>query len=234
MSLIKDKKKSRKNGGYTRLFGNEELGSLISKTQGTVISSGTELEKKIWNNSNKEKIIEKKLLINYLNNPYDGEFLIKKKILKDSQLIKNKSPDIIFLKVKNRNKHCYIIELKDGDTFDTKKVAGEIASLNDIEKQLKSKMNFTFSKHFCSFNLNDKKMIIKGFKNKISEKEAMTGRELCEIIGVDYAKILKMRKENQEENLIFFINNFLKIDVVKKHLLKKKFPKQHFHISEQN
>lgn len=43
MALIKDAE-GRKDGGYTRLFGNEELGLLISKVQAAVITAGTELE----------------------------------------------------------------------------------------------------------------------------------------------------------------------------------------------
>ncbi len=39
--------KERKDGGYSRLFGDEELGLLLSKVQAAVISSGTELEKLI-------------------------------------------------------------------------------------------------------------------------------------------------------------------------------------------
>ena len=46
MALI-EKAKGRKDGGYTRLFGNEQLGHLISRMQSTVISSGTELERTI-------------------------------------------------------------------------------------------------------------------------------------------------------------------------------------------
>lgn len=34
--------------GYTRILGNVELGNLISKLQGTVISAGNELEDIIW------------------------------------------------------------------------------------------------------------------------------------------------------------------------------------------
>lgn len=33
--------------GYTRVFGNEALGELMSKIQGTVISTGSELERLI-------------------------------------------------------------------------------------------------------------------------------------------------------------------------------------------
>ena len=39
------------NSGYKRVFDNEELGSLISKIQATVISNGSELERIILSKS---------------------------------------------------------------------------------------------------------------------------------------------------------------------------------------
>ena len=51
MARIENAKGRRENqapSGYTRLFGIKELGQLMSRIQGTVISSGTELEKLIY------------------------------------------------------------------------------------------------------------------------------------------------------------------------------------------
>jgi len=56
MALIENAKGRRKNqspSGYTRLFGICELGNLMSRIQGTVISSGTELEKLIYERATK-------------------------------------------------------------------------------------------------------------------------------------------------------------------------------------
>ncbi len=44
MSLIEKTKKGRKDGAYTRLFGNEALGSLISQVHATSIRAGNYLE----------------------------------------------------------------------------------------------------------------------------------------------------------------------------------------------
>ncbi len=44
---IKDTKHGRKDGAYTKLLGNEELGALISRVHSASISSGVELEKLI-------------------------------------------------------------------------------------------------------------------------------------------------------------------------------------------
>lgn len=50
MALISQRKGRRAEqtpSGYVRVFGIPELGNLMSKVQGTVISAGTELEKLI-------------------------------------------------------------------------------------------------------------------------------------------------------------------------------------------
>ena len=47
MAKIRGRIPKESSGGYARVFGNEALGELMSKVQGTVISAGTELEKLI-------------------------------------------------------------------------------------------------------------------------------------------------------------------------------------------
>ena len=47
MAKIENSKVKNTGGGYARLFGNEELGELITKVHSAVISSGSELEKMI-------------------------------------------------------------------------------------------------------------------------------------------------------------------------------------------
>ena len=55
MALIKNRK-GRKDGGDSRLFGNTEIGELISRVQAAVISTGTELERIIKNEVQQIKI----------------------------------------------------------------------------------------------------------------------------------------------------------------------------------
>ena len=47
MALIRDAKPKEVSGGYIRIFGNEQVGSLMSRVQSAVISAGKELEKLI-------------------------------------------------------------------------------------------------------------------------------------------------------------------------------------------
>ena len=46
----------------------------------------------------------------------------------------------------------------------------------------------------------------------------MTGPEFCELLGVDYEAVLIKRKEHQEENLRYFIEQLLEIDAVQRAL----------------
>ena len=56
MAKIRDRDPKDSSGAYERLFGNAELGTLISKIQGTVRSSGSELEEMIQTKVPKQQI----------------------------------------------------------------------------------------------------------------------------------------------------------------------------------
>lgn len=45
--ISESKGRPDENSGYTRLFGNQQLGQLLSRVQATVIRTGNELEKMI-------------------------------------------------------------------------------------------------------------------------------------------------------------------------------------------
>ncbi len=212
MVLIKDSKDNNRStpGGYHRLFDNEELGGLFSKVHAAVIRNGNELE---------NIIIEKCDCITDVDNFFsehqnDGVYLIEKKVIKKSTLKSNQEPDFIILKVDNENKHCYIVELKDGDTFDTKKAAGEKALLTNFQRDLSIKIPYTSSIHVCAFNQLDKEKIVAGFKNKISEDEAMTGMELCRLLDINYQEILTDRRQGAESNIDYFLESLMNIDLV--------------------
>src|SRR3972149_11286080 len=89
MALIREAKGRRKDqspSGYSRLFGNSELGNLLSRVQGTVISARNELEKLIFAQC---KLIED--LVHFLTNLDDrtpGIFVAKKQQIKSSKIIK--------------------------------------------------------------------------------------------------------------------------------------------------
>ena len=116
---------------------------------------------------------------------------------------------------RNNRQHCYIVELKDGHTFDTKKSSGEHASIHAFISQNAQYLPYTVSGHFCAFNQSDRHVIQKGFKNRILLEECMTGREFCELLEIDYDEIVSIRSKDQETNLVYFIRELLKIDEIK-------------------
>lgn len=120
MALIENSKGRLLGSGYARLFGNAQFGYLLSRVQATVITSGNELEKLIVSLANTINDVDK-----FLNSYTNGTFLISKTEIKKSSLSSNLEPDLLVFEIDDRKSHCYIIELKDGDNFDTKKAEGE-------------------------------------------------------------------------------------------------------------
>ncbi|WP_224316109.1 hypothetical protein [Campylobacter canadensis] len=49
----------------------------------------------------------------------------------------------------------------------------------------------------------------------------MTGKELCEILSINYDEILNIRKKDAKENLEYFIDELIKIKEIKK-IIKSK------------
>jgi hypothetical protein len=214
MALIEERKKGREDGGYTRLFGLEKLGSLISKVHATSISAGTELERLIcekhsmvMNSEDFSKFINKD------NTLLSGTYLIPKKLIKKiiKKAIGSKS-ELDFMIIIIADKKIYVTEVKDSDAFDTKKSSGELASCREFAKLfaqyiIKMNLNYSVEVRICSFNQNSKKKIVEGLKNAITISEAWTGKDLCKILGVCYETIITQRKVHQEANLKYFKKN---------------------------
>jgi hypothetical protein len=207
MALIKDttgRKETETPSAYERVFGNKKLGMLISKTHATSIREGTELEKILASKLKNTKGIS----IDQINK--------EKRIFKN---VKRGHTIKIDCLIEKGNK-TILIEIKDGDTFDTKKVAGEIESLLVVRDYLK-KQNKEVELYFCSFNVINHEQIKKGTKNLLGECKPMTGKELCNMINVNYDEIIEDRKENQEENLNYFAQELKKIKEIMEILFKR-------------
>ena len=67
------------------------------------------------------------------------------------------------------------------------------------------------------------KNIVKGFKGEISMGEAMTGREFCNLLSIDYDALVKKRKDDQEANLKFFMEELKKITRLAPFLRKQNY-----------
>lgn len=215
---IKYTKPGRKDGAYTRLLGNEELGALISRVHAASISSGVELEKLILAKSDLFLVQSVEEMENLLSNgeKFDKKtYLIPKKVVKKSKFRSEHEPDYLILK--KATKTLYITELKDGDSFDTKKSAGEAESLRKFKNHISENIPYKTLILVCCFNQTSKEKILQGFKNKIKSSEAFTGQEFCELIGIDYQAIIQEREnKDQPENIRFFCEELLKITECRK------------------
>lgn len=212
------------NSGYTRTLGNEKLGNLISKVQATVISNGTELERliveKCNNINNIEDFIEKSTRAEIK----DGTYLCTKKTFKKSEkytkFAKGIEPDLMIFIVEE-NRLCKIIELKDGDNFDTKKSKSEKQNLEEFSIKFGAKIPFVTDYYICSFNQENKESIKTGFKGIFDYENIMTGRELCKILKINYEEIIEYRKKDMEDNFEYFIDELIKIPEVLNELKNK-------------
>lgn len=128
-------------------------------------------------------------------------------------MIKGIEPDMIIFIVSDY-RLCKIIELKDGDTFDTKKVKGEKTNLVTFSEKFGAKIPFSTDYYVCCFNQNNKEIIREGMKNEFDLEHIMTGRELCQLLNIDYQEIINIRKNDMEENFNYFIEELLKIPEV--------------------
>ena len=211
MAKIRDAKGRRENqspSGYSRLFGNIALGNLLSKVQAAVISSGNELERLILERC--QKISDFDNFVTDLDNRSPGIFVATKRQIKKSKKVETRfEPDLLAFDLVHRI--CYVIEVKDGDQFDTKKSEGERNTLYSFRSDVASVLPFSFKLYMCSFNAPSKEAIYHGLKHKFPLDELMTGKELCDLLGIDYNEILDIRKQDQEDNIDYFVESLKNI-----------------------
>lgn len=124
-------------------------------------------------------------------------------------------PDFLIFKKRENKQSCYVIELKDGHQFDTKKASAERRMLHAFTQQNAHRIHYTVQPYICCFNQDSKKTIVEGPKNKINISEVLTGREFCNLLELDYDEIVKSRGKDQERNLIYFLRELAKIGSVR-------------------
>lgn len=210
MAKIKDGNPGREDGAYYRIFGDKELGALISRIHATSIRAGTELEKMI---SQRVELIDDLDKFLKKDEMPDGVWIAPKREIKRCEQIKfaEAEPDFLVFKRKDGHQHCHVIELKDGDAFDTKKATGEWTSMRNFISHIADKIPYRVNAHFCCFNQADKDVIVTGFKGRITLQEAMTGEEFCELLEINYEEIINARKKDQQDNMEFFLTGIIEI-----------------------
>jgi hypothetical protein len=212
MVRIEESNPGRRDGGYARLFNDADIGALVSRIHATSIRAGTELEHIISrvSSANGTAIDD---LDEFLSNGVDGVFIASKSVIKKSSRIQFSSaePDYLVFVRGGAKRLCFVVELKDGDQFDTKKSSGEVSNLTAFSTNVGSTLPYSTTVKVCSFNQNDKQAIVTGFKRTIDESMVWTGREFCELMGFDYDAIVNERKTNAEDNKRFLAEQLLLI-----------------------
>ncbi len=219
MTSLKDSKPKNISGAYERLFDDPELGALISKVQSAVIRSGAELEKliadSVQNVGDLDEFLEQEII-------QEGIFLAHKKQIRESNNVnfENWEPDFMVFEHRQDTRICYIVELKDGHVFDTKKALSESQSMHRFVEYSTLHNQYSLKVRLCAFNQDDQNAIWEGFKRKIEFCEAMTGREFCDLLEIDYETIIEGRRRECSDNVKYFLAELSEIESIRPGLLE--------------
>ena len=221
---ISDARPKNSSGNYERLFGDEEIGCLMSKVQSASIKAGYVLENIIAQRSalipggNLEEFVD-----DSMKGKYSGIFLATKKMIKASKYhIEHHEPDMmIFILDDNGHGICHIVELKAGAAFDTKKSDAEKETLEICRSVLGPDLPFITKFYLCAFHAENRREIINGLKGRFSKEEVLTGRELCEILQLDYDEIVDEESRFQRDNLNYFTHTVIENARRKNYFMKR-------------
>lgn len=223
MAKIRNSNPKTSGGGYDRLVGDHQMADIFTKAQSTVITNGTELEKLISVNSFLIEDLDDFINRSDRNIVPEGVYLCTKKIIKQSSFnLKGHEPDFIAFEVLNYQKTCYVVELKDGDAFDTKKSLAEKEMLQLFVNHIAPKIPYKTKFFICCFNQLDKDKILIGFKSVFTIDEILTGLEFCEILKIDYWSIVNMRKQDAKDNFEYVVEKMFEIKAVRR-LIEQKY-----------
>jgi len=215
--MVKIQESRGKSGeSFARIFGNAQMALLFSKVQSAVIRSGFELESMIASaipSEMKTTLSELDEITADIRDQPPIQVVVKPSRPDPDQ--PNKSIEADLLVVDNTKRMFMLIEVKDGYVFDTKKSDGKLASLKKITAWLAQEFAYRAQYFFCSFNQENKAAIVEGAKKRFSIENVMTGRELCEYIGIDYDKLRRQRENDQTANRRYFLKQLLNIPEIR-------------------
>ena len=199
------KKKHKTSGSYGRLFDDEKIGLVMSDVQSTAIRNGNELEKLIERYSNPLTNSDTFNLINEIKSKtiQDGTYLLSKDSYRGTAIaIPNHEPDYIVVQANDMNIKIVVVEMKDGDDFDTKKSNGELETLTTCKDFIENHFEISTDYALCCFNQKSRQNIVRGLKNRFDEAHVMTGNEFCELVGIEYEAIINERKSDAADNIM--------------------------------
>ena len=199
------KKKHKTSGSYGRLFDDEKIGLVMSDVQSTAIRNGNELEKLIERYSNPLTNDATCDLIDEIKSRtiQDGTYLLSKNSYRSTAIaIPNHEPDYLIVQAHDANVKIFVVEMKDGDDFDTKKSNGELETLTACKDFIENYFEISADYALCCFNQKSRLNIVRGLKNRFDEAHVMTGNEFCELVGIEYEAIIDERKSDAADNII--------------------------------
>ena len=218
MARIRDTQGRQDGGsGYARLLGSPLLGQLISRLHATAIRSGNELETILaqrcsMRSQGLQELLQyahgdgQQMIEAFFREPIEAFF--NEKVLTD-EASRPTEFDVVVLD--HRKQRADIIEVKDGDTFDTKKSDGELESMRRVSEMFRRRLGYQADYHFCCFNQSDKAQIISGAKGRFDQHQVMTGPELCELLRIDYHEVQQLRRDDMADNLEFLLEELVAI-----------------------
>lgn len=199
------KKKHKTSSSYRRLFDDEKIGLVMSDVQSTAIRNGNELEKLIERYSNPLTNNDTCNLIDEIESGtiQDGTYLLSKDSYCGTAIaIPNHEPDYLIVQAHGTNVKIFVVEMKDGDDFDTKKSNAELETLTACKDFIENNFEISTDYALCCFNQKSRLNIVRGLKNRFDEAHVMTGNEFCELVGIEYEAIIKERKSDASDNIM--------------------------------
>lgn len=208
-----------RTGNYVHIFGNILLGQLITDTHSAMIRMGNTLERIVL-----EKCRESGTLIGdfdrFIEECETDEgrskygnvaMVLSKRTAKKSRKFRTRAAEPDFMVFLLGRRECKVIELKLGANFDTKKSQGEVDALEEVKTTMGAIMPFRVNSYVCSFMAATRQEIVSGFKNRITAAQAMTGREFCELLRLDYGAIRADFESDAEYNREAFAKRIMSI-----------------------
>lgn len=125
--ISESKGRSDSNSGYARLFGSQQLGKLMSRVHAAVIRSGNELEKIIEAETPEMLKVTLDVILGQKSFFSTDTQVVFQARMPGAAGKYGETADTVI--IDHKNQKILVIELKDGDTFDTKKSSGELESM---------------------------------------------------------------------------------------------------------
>ena len=205
------------NGAYYRCFGNIAMAQVLSRVQSLIIKNGYELERMITELTDEIHVAD---LDDFLSRQImpKGTMIVTKRAIRNCNTIQGRGiePDFMVFQHVGSSQMCYVIELKDGHEFDTKSSAKEYANLRQFISLNADPLRYyqVYTK-IVGFNARNREEIRVGFKNKINLRQAMTGKEFCDLLEIGYEKILATRARDREVNFDSLVKELAEIPEVR-------------------